>query len=256
MCIRDSFTDKNLYPYTRYYLRQVKKHYDQYWHNHFSTIGLVGMNEACLNLFGKDIGTQEGRAFATEVLEHMRKRLVAFQEETGNMYNLEATPAEGATYRLARLDRDKYPKLRCANARPDSPSSLPYYSNSTQLPVHYTNDIWEVLELQDDLQTKYTGGTVLHINLGEAVADPQAVKHFVRKICTNYRMPYFTISPVFAICPEHGYLQGQPPQCPHCKLKTEVYARVVGYLRPVDQWNEGKRAEFGQRRYYDIKVTP
>ena len=172
------------------------------------------------------------------------------------MYNLEATPAEGTTYRLARLDREKFPELHSANEGPETPSAPPYYSNSTQLPVHYTNDIWEVLELQDDLQTRYTGGTVLHINLGESVADPQAVKQFVRKVCANYHLPYFTISPVFSICPEHGYLRGQVPQCPHCDRKTEVYARVVGYLRPVDQWNEGKQAEFGQRRYYHVEATP
>jgi ribonucleoside-triphosphate reductase len=186
----------------------------------------------------------------------MRERLVAFQEETGNMYNLEATPAEGTTYRLAQLDHRKYPDIISANAHGDQPEAKPFYSNSTQLPVHYTNDIWQVLELQDDLQTKYTGGTVLHINLGEAAADPEAVKRFIRKVCTNYRLPYFTISPVFSICPRHGYLQGQPRRCPRCQSKTEVYARVVGYLRPVDQWNEGKRAEFEQRGYFSIKETP
>ena len=251
----ERFTDKNLYPYTRYYLRSVKAHYGQYWHNHFSTIGLVGMNEACRNLFGRDIGTQEGRAFAARILDHMRDRLVAFQEETGHMYNLEATPAEGTTYRLARLDRRRYPKIICANGRTAEDTENPFYSNSTQLPVDYTNDIWEVLELQDDLQARYTGGTVLHINLGEAAPDPQALKQFIRKICTNYRLPYFTISPVFSICPDHGYLRGRQQKCPHCQGKTEVYARVVGYLRPVDQWNEGKQAEFNRRGYFQVGGT-
>jgi len=251
----ERFTDKNLYPYTRYYLRSVKEHYDQYWHNHFSTIGLVGMNEACLNLFGKDIGTADGRDFTARILDHMRDRLVEFQTETGNMYNLEATPAEGTTYRLAQLDRRKYPQIRCANAQAAQTSKNPFYSNSTQLPVDYTNDIWEVLELQDDLQAKYTGGTVLHINLGEAAPDPQALKRFIRKICTNYHLPYFTISPVFSICPEHGYLRGWQQQCPHCQSKTEVYARVVGYLRPVDQWNDGKQAEFERREYFKVGET-
>jgi ribonucleoside-triphosphate reductase (formate) len=251
----ERFTDKNLYPYTRHYLRSVKKHYDQYWHNHFSTIGLLGMNEACLNLFGKDIGTQAGRAFASRILDHMRDRLVAFQQETGNMYNLEATPAEGTTYRLARLDRQQYPEIACANAPAAQTTKNPFYSNSTQLPVDYTNDIWEVLELQDDLQAKYTGGTVLHINLGEAAPDAQALKRFIRKICTNYHLPYFTISPVFSICPDHGYLRGRQQQCPHCGCKTEVYARVVGYLRPVDQWNEGKQAEFERRGYFSVGET-
>ena len=251
----ERFTDRNLYPYTRYYLRGVKAHYDQYWHNHFSTIGLVGMNEACLNLFGQDIGAEAGCAFASRVLTHMRQRLVEFQEETGNMYNLEATPAEGTTYRLAQLDRRRYPQITCANARTAEATETPFYSNSTQLPIDYTNDIWEVLELQDDLQTKYTGGTVLHINLGEAAPDPEAVKRFVRKVCTNYHLPYFTVSPVFSICPDHGYLPGRQQQCPHCQAETEVYARVVGYLRPVDQWNEGKQAEFERRRYFQIGET-
>jgi ribonucleoside-triphosphate reductase len=248
----ERFTDGSLYPYTQYYLRGVKEHHGRYWYNHFSTIGLLGMNEACLNLLGRDIGTTEGRSFAARILDHMRARLVTFQEETGNMYNLEATPAEGTTYRLAQLDRGKYPDMKCARGSSASESTHPFYSNSTQLPVSYTNDIWQVLELQDDLQAKYTGGTVLHINLSEAAPDPQAVKRFVRKVCTNYHLPYFTISPVFSVCPAHGYLQGQPKQCPHCNKKTEVYARVVGYLRPVDQWNEGKQTEFEQRRYYEV----
>ncbi len=251
----ERLTERNLYPYTRYYLRGVKEHYGYYWHNHFSTIGLVGMNEACLNLLGKDIGTTEGRSFAARIMDHMRAKLVTFQEETGNMYNLEATPAEGTTYRLARLDQQKYPKIRSASPSSESASEHPFYSNSTQLPVSYTDDIWQVLELQDDLQAKYTGGTVLHINLGEAVADPGALKRFVRKVCTNYRLPYFTISPVFSICSEHGYLRGEFRQCPHCDRGTEVYARVVGYLRPVDQWNEGKQAEFQQRRCFRIQAT-
>jgi ribonucleoside-triphosphate reductase len=251
----EQFTEKNLYPYTRYYLRAVKKHYDQYWHNHFSTIGLTGMNEACINLFGEDIGSKKGSAFASKVLEHMRQRLLVFQEETGNMYNLEATPAEGTSYRLARLDKEKYPDMVYSKCRSDLPETKSYYSNSTQLPVNYTNDVWQVLELQDELQSKYTGGTVLHIFLGEAAADPQSLKCFIRKVCQNYHMPYLTISPVFSICPVDGYLTGQQPICPKCQKKTEVYARVVGYLRPVDQWNEGKQAEFKQRTYYRLGET-
>jgi ribonucleoside-triphosphate reductase len=249
--VLERFTEGNLYPYTRHYLRAVKQRHGQYWHNHFSTIGLVGMNEACLHLLGQDIGTEAGRAFAARVLEHMRDTLLGFQEETGHMYNLEATPAEGTSYRLARLDREYYPDM-ASKIAPKAASAIACYSNSTQLPVNYTQDIWQVLELQDDLQTKYTGGTVLHVFLGEAVADPQAVKAFVRKVCRSYRLPYFTISPTFSVCPEHGYLQGNAPACPHCQGKTEVYARVVGYLRPVDQWNEGKRAEFYQRSLYHV----
>ena len=250
--VLEQFTDKNLYPYTRYYLRHIKEHYNQYWHNHFSTIGLTGMNEACVHLLGKDIGTTEGAAFASEVLDHMRQRLLKFQTETGNMYNLEATPAEGTSYRLAKLDMEKYPEMKSVQTDSNKADTKTYYSNSTQLPVDYTNDIWQVLELQDELQTKYTGGTVLHIFLGEAAADPQSLKSFIRKVCKNYHLPYFTISPVFSICPEHGYLTGQHPLCPTCQGKTEVYARVVGYLRPVDQWNEGKQAEFRKREYYRI----
>ena len=248
----EQFTNKNLYPYTKYYLRAVKQNYDQYWHNHFSTIGLTGMNEACVNLFGKDIGTDVGSEFSGRVLDHMRQRLLEYQERTGNLYNLEATPAEGTSYRLAKLDRQKFPDIVNANSSEKSTDDKPYYSNSTQLPVDYTNDIWQVLELQDDLQTKYTGGTVLHIFLGEAAADPQALKQFIRKICKNYHMPYFTISPVFSVCPEHGYLKGKQQVCPECQQQTEVYARVVGYLRPVDQWNEGKQSEFERRNYYDL----
>ncbi|NIA28301.1 MAG: ribonucleoside triphosphate reductase [Actinobacteria bacterium] len=250
--VLEKLTDKNLYPYTRYYLRHVKQRHGQYWHNHFSTIGVVGMNEACLNLLDKDIGTENGLGFATEVLEYIRERLLTFQEDTGNMYNLEATPAEGAAYRLARLDKQNYPDIISAHESSGDSSAKPMYSNSTQLPVHYTHDIWKVLELQDPLQTKYTGGTVLHIFLGESVADPLALKGFIRKVCENYQLPYITITPVFSVCPEHGYLRGRVAECPHCGAKTEIYSRVVGYLRPVDQWNEGKQDEFKHRVNYRL----
>jgi len=247
----EQFTEQNLYPYTRFYLRAMKERFGQYWYNHFSTIGLVGMNEACVHLLGRDIGTPEGVAFAGRVLDLMRDRLLAFQEQTGHLYNLEATPAEGTSYRLAKLDREHYPDVTCTS---EQFSDRPIYSNSTQLPVTYTDDIWQVLELQDSLQARYTGGTVLHVHLGEAAPDPQAVKAFVRKVCRNYRLPYFTISPVFSICPEHGYLKGRVETCPRCASKTEVYARIVGYLRPVHQWNEGKQAEFEMRRHYTIGI--
>ncbi len=247
--VLEQFTEKHLYPYSRFYLRAVKQRFGQYWHNHFATVGLVGMNEACVQLLGHDIGTPRGMAFAARVLDFMRARLLAFQEETGNLYNLEATPAEGTSYRLAKLDADRYGRMAPVSA---ASTEKPFYSNSTQLPVHYTDDIWQVLELQDDLQTRYTGGTVLHIHLGEAAADPAAVKAFVRKVCRNYHLPYFTISPVFSICPEHGYLNGQVAQCPHCQRQTEIYARVVGYLRPVNQWNEGKQEEFKIRRHFSL----
>jgi ribonucleoside-triphosphate reductase (formate) len=251
--ILEGFTEKHLYPYTEYYLRDVKKRHDRYWNNHFSTIGLIGMNEACVNLLDRDIGTEEGCGFAQRVLDHMRGRLTRYQEETGSLYNLEATPAEGTTYRLARLDRERYPGIRFANENEVADGAEPFYTNSTQLPVNYCDDVFHVLDLQDELQSRYTGGTVLHVFLGEAVADPESVKNFARRVCENYRLPYFTLSPSFAVCPTHGYIRGEHATCPECGGKTEVYSRVVGYLRPVNQWNEGKQAEFSLRSRYRIE---
>jgi ribonucleoside-triphosphate reductase len=249
--VLENFTDRELYPYTKFYLRGVKEGHDRFWFNHFSTIGLVGVNEACLNLLGKDIGSGEGVAFAGRVLDHMRDRLLQFQEETGNFYNLEATPAEGTTYRLARLDLERYPEIRFAMG---GAGVEPFYTNSTQLPVNYSDDIFQILDLQDGLQARYTGGTVQHVFLGEAVANPQSVKSFVRRVCEKYRLPYFTLSPSFTVCPAHGYLRGEVPECPHCGIKTEVYSRVVGYLRPVSQWNGGKQAEFHLRNRFKIEA--
>ena len=259
--VLEEFTDQGLYPYTKFYLRGVKERYGHYWHNHFSTIGLVGMNEACLNLLGSDIGTKEGVAFAGRVLDHMRNRLQEFQQLTGRLYNLEATPAEGTAYRLARLDHQRFPEIRTAVASTTATSSddktpEPFYSNSTQLPVHYSDDIFHVLDLQDSLQSRYTGGTVQHVFLGEAVPHPESVKQFVRKVCENYRLPYFTLTPTFSICPQHGYLRGEVPTCQECGAETEVYSRVVGYLRPVNQWNAGKQAEFAVRSTYRIEDKP
>ncbi len=249
--VLEQFTEKGLYPYTRYYLRHVRERFEKYWENHFSTIGLIGMNEACLNLMGQTIGDPEGQQFAIRVLDHMRTRLRQFQEESGNHYNLEATPAEGTGFRLARLDAKRFPKLQCA-LRTRRDGQMPIYSNSTQLPVNFSDDIFKILELQDPLQSRYTGGTVQHVFLGESVADPAAVKSFVRKVCSSYRLPYFTITPSFSICPEHGYLRGEQQQCPDCGARTEIYSRVVGYLRPVDQWNSGKREEFSLRSRYQV----
>jgi ribonucleoside-triphosphate reductase len=251
--ILEGFTDQSLYPYTKFYLADVRKRQAQYWSNHFSTIGLVGMNEACTNLIGVDIGTKEGAGFAMRVLDHMRDRLKEFQAETGNLYNLEATPAEGTSYRLARLDRTRFPGIRFANEDGVADGAEPFYSNSTQLPVDYSDDVFTVLDLQDDLQSRYTGGTVQHVFLGESVADPKSVRTFVRSVCQNYHMPYFTVSPSFSVCPGHGYLRGEVSHCPHCGEEAEIYARIVGYLRPVNQWNEGKRAEFGMRSRYKIE---
>ncbi len=249
--VLEQFTEKGLYPYTRYYLRHVRERFDKYWDNHFSTIGLIGMNEACLNLMGQTIGDPEGQQFAIRVLDHMRTRLQQFQEESGNHYNLEATPAEGTGFRLARLDAKRFPELQCA-LRTHQDGQVPIYSNSTQLPVNFSDDIFKILELQDPLQSRYTGGTVQHVFLGESVADPDAVKSFVRKVCSSYSLPYFTITPSFSICPEHGYLRGEQQQCPDCGARTEIYSRVVGYLRPVDQWNSGKRKEFSLRSRYQV----
>ena len=250
--VLEQFTAKGLYPYTSFYLRDVKQRFNTFWENHFSTIGLIGGNEACLNLLGCDIGSEPGRAFAGRVLDHMRDTLARFQEETGCHYNLEATPAEGTGFRLASIDAKRFPDMRSTLTCPDS--GTPIYANSTQLPVNYTDDIFEVLELQDELQTKYTGGTVLHTFLGEAAADPAAVRSFVKKVCSNFRLPYFTITPSFAICPNHGYLRGEVDRCPTCSEKTEVYSRVVGYMRPVDQWNTGKQAEFAARSHYRVEA--
>jgi ribonucleoside-triphosphate reductase len=250
--VLERLTDNGLYPYSKFYLRAVKEHYAEYWHSHFSTIGLIGMNEACLNLLSCDIGTSEGVTFAIEVLDFMRDKLLEFQKKTGNLYNIEATPAEGATCRLAKLDKKSYPDIICANEEEISKGTAPFYTNSTQLPVNYTDDIFRVLELQDELQSRYTGGTVLHIYLGEAVADPQSVKAFIRKVCENYHLPYFTITPTFSVCGAHGYITGEHNKCPKCGTEIEVYSRVVGYLRPVKQWNEGKQAEFRLRSKYTI----
>jgi len=218
----EKLTDAGLYPYSRHYLRDIKARRGTYWGNHFSTIGLVGMNEALLNLMGKDITTKEGNRFAQRVLNHMRSKMIKYQKETGNMYNLEATPAEGTTYRLAKIDQRKYPDIIFANDESVKDGAAePYYTNSSQLPVGYTSDIFEALELQDNLQTKYTGGTVLHGFLGEKVDDIEVVKNLVRTIATKYALPYFTFTPTFSICPEHGYIAGEHHTCPKCKIMKD-----------------------------------
>ena len=256
--IIEKLTEQGLFPYSRFYLRTVKQMYKKYWANHFSTIGLVGMNEALLNFMDVTIGDKEGRKFALKVLDYMRERLLEFQVETGNLYNLEATPAEGASYRLARIDKIRYPDIVVANERAVIEQKAdPYYTNSTLLPVNYTDDIFEVLDLQDELQTKYTGGTVLHIYLGERAPSWKVIRTLVNKITSNYHLPYFTITPTFSICPVHGYIAGEHKYCPKCqeelnrKTECEVYSRVVGYLRPVNQWNNGKQAEFRDRKTFD-----
>ena len=249
--VLERLTDANLYPYTKFYLRNIKQRFNQYWKNHFSTIGLIGTNEAALNLLGVDIGTEKGKAFAEKTLDFMRDRLVEYQKETGNNYNLEATPAEGTTYRLAQLDKASFPdRAHFANGI-GAEVKCPFYTNSSHLPVNYTDDLFELMDLQDNLQTKYTGGTVIHFFLGERMDDPQTLKKLVKTICENYKLPYFTFSPSFSICKNHGYIVGEHPECPNCGEATEVYSRVVGFLRPVSQWNKGKQAEFEMREHYD-----
>ena len=249
--VLEHFTDRNLYPYTKYYLRDVKSRFGEYWKNHFATIGLVGMNEACLNLLEKNIGSPEGQTFAQHVLDFMRDRLIEYQKETGNNYNLESTPAEGTSYRLAKMDKEKYPEIICANEDLcRNRGAEPFYTNSTQLPVNFTDDIFEALDLQDDIQTKYTGGTVFHAFAGERISDAVAVKRLVHKVCTHYHLPYLTFTPTFSVCPSHGYLRGEIQTCPTCQEDCEVYSRVVGYLRPVKQWNKGKQQEFAMRKVF------
>lgn len=251
----ERYTEKCLYPYTKYYLRKIHERFGTFWENHFSTIGVIGANEAALNLLDTDIGTTKGQQFAVKILQYIRTQLQNFQEETGNLYNLEATPAEGTGFRLAQLDQKRFPEM-VVSMETDTKASVPIYTNSTQLPVNYSSDIYEVLDLQNELQAQYTGGTVQHVFLGEAEPDPNAVKLFIKSVCENYRIPYFTISPSFSICPNHGYLGGEVESCPTCKEPTEIYSRVVGYMRPVKQWNAGKRAEFAKRSHYLVKARP
>ncbi len=250
--VLEGFTEKGLYPYSRRYLRHVKESYDRYWKNHFSTIGLVGVNEAVLNLLGQNIASRDGQAFAVKLLTFMRKRLVDYQEETGSIYNLEATPAEGTAYRLARLDKKRYRDIIFANQKHLAPDRAePFYTNSSQLPVDFTGDLFEALEHQETLQPLYTGGTVFHIHLGERLHSHEAAAELIKKVSWNSKLPYFTLTPTFSICPNHGYTSGEHKTCPVCNAKSEVYSRVVGYLRPVDQWNDGKQAEFGIRKTFD-----
>lgn len=243
--ILEKFAEGNLYPYAKFYLRNIKQHLGEYWKNHFSTVGLVGMNEACLNLYGENIAGEKGNAFALRTLDFMRDKLVEFQTETGNNYNLEATPAEGTSYRLAKKDKEKFPEIICAN---EGQNNTSFYTNSTHLPVNFSDDIFEILDLQDDIQTKYTGGTTIHLYIGEQISDTDVVKNIVRKICSNYHLPYFTLTPTFSVCPSHGYLPGEKTNCPQCQAPCEIYSRIVGYLRPISQWNEGKKDEFRLRK--------
>lgn len=246
----EEFTEMGMYPYAKFYLRSVKELYGQYWANHFATIGIIGMHEAILNMTGGEYGIEhpDGREFAVKVMKWMRDVLVEFQKETGNIYNLEASPAEGASYRLAKVDKEQYPDIITSG------TTKPYYTNSTFLPVDYTDDIFEALDHQDELQSLYTGGTVFHGFIGENITDPEVVKELVRTIAENYTLPYITITPTYSICPDHGYIPGEHERCPICGKETEIYSRVVGYLRPVKNWNEGKQEEFKQRLEFRVKM--
>ena len=233
--------ENGLYPYTKRYLGTFK--------NHFSTIGLIGMNEAGLNAkwIRKDLSHEETQKFTKDVLNHMRERLADYQEKYGALFNLEATPAESTTYRFAKHDKEKYPDIITANM-----NGKPYYTNSSHLPVGYTDDVFSALDIQDDLQTLYTSGTVFHAFLGEKLPDWKAAANLVRKIAENYRLPYYTMSPTYSVCKEHGYLTGEQFICPHCGKKTEVYSRITGYYRPVQNWNDGKAQEYKDRKVYNI----
>ncbi|MDO5441531.1 MAG: ribonucleoside triphosphate reductase [Bacillota bacterium] len=233
--------DNGLYPYTKRYLGTFE--------NHFSTIGLVGMNEACLNAnwIKCDLSNPKAQKFTQEVLDHMRERLSDYQEQYGDLYNLEATPAESTTYRLAKHDKEKYPDIITAND-----NGSPYYTNSSHLPVSYTEDIFSALDIQDELQTRYTSGTVFHAFLGEKLPDWKAAATLVKKIAENYKLPYYTMSPTYSVCKDHGYIAGEVYECPHCGKKTEVYSRITGYYRPIQNWNDGKSQEFKDRTEYVI----
>ena len=234
--------DEGLYPYTKRYLGT--------FNNHFSTIGLIGMNEVGLNAvwLGEDLSHEKTQEFTKEVLNHMRERLVEYQEQYGDLYNLEATPAESTTYRLAKHDRERWPDIKTAGKEGDTP----YYTNSSHLPVDYTADIFDALDIQDELQTLYTSGTVFHAFLGEKLPDCKSAANLVRKIAENYRLPYYTLSPTYSVCKEHGYIAGEHFTCPKCGKKAEVYSRITGYYRPVQNWNDGKTQEYKNRKLYDI----
>lgn len=236
--------EKGLYPYTKRYLGT--------FNNHFSTIGLVGMNEACLNAkwIGKDLTDKQSQEFTRDVLNHMRNRLSDYQEEYGDLYNLEATPAESTSFRLAKHDKKRYPNMIFANQ-----NGTTYYTNSSHLPVGYTSDIFTALDIQDELQTLYTSGTVFHAFLGQKLPDWRSAANLVRKIAENYKLPYYTLSPTYSVCADHGYIAGEVKKCPVCGRTTEIYSRITGYYRPVQNWNDGKTQEFADRKTYDIATS-
>ena len=242
-------TQMGLYPYSRFYLEAIYERFGQYWMSHFSTIGINGMNECLQNFFGKeiDLTTKLGKNFALKVLDYMRDVMIDYQEETGNMYNLEATPAESTGYRFAKVDLEKFGNVYTAG------KDEKYYTNSTQLPVGYSEDIFEALDMQEELQCKYTGGTVFHGFTGQKIEDLDTMKNLIKKVMSNYEIPYFTHSPTFSICQDHGYLAGELHQCPTCDKETEVWSRIVGYYRPIANWNKGKQEEFEDRVTFKVQ---
>jgi anaerobic ribonucleoside-triphosphate reductase len=245
----NNFMEKGLYPYSKFYLESVKKIRGSHIGNHFSTIGLMGMNEALLNFLGENVGSRQGKKFALEILDFMRGKLVKYQKETGYLYNLEATPGEGTSFKQAKADKEDFPDIITAGTK-----KAPYYTNSSQLPVDHTDDAFKALKLQDDLQCRYTGGTVLHLFLGERIQDPGSAKALVKKVFEKFHLPYVTLTPTFSICPSHGYLTGEHFNCPKCTIEQpcEVYSRIVGYIRPVNQWHIGKKQEFKERKEFKV----
>lgn len=240
------FMDAGLYPYTKRYLGTFR--------NHFSTIGLIGMNEAGLNApwLKSNLADPHTQQFSKDVLNHMRERLSDYQEQYGDLYNLEATPAESMAYRLAKHDIKQYPGIITAGKTEEAP----YYTNSTHLPVGYTEDIFQALDIQDDLQTLYTSRTIFHVFLGEKMPDWKSTSRLVKTIAESYKLPYYTISPAYSICKEHGYLPGEQTVCPICSKNTEVYSRITGYYRPLNNWNNGNQQEFKDRKEYTVSSSP
>ncbi|MDR0975972.1 MAG: ribonucleoside triphosphate reductase [Christensenellaceae bacterium] len=239
-------TDKGLYPYSAFYLKGVKERQGGYWANHFNTIGIVGMHEACLNLFGEGIETKKGQEFALRTMNFLREKMMQYQEETGHIYNLEATPAEGVAPRLAMKDKQRYPEIITAGGE------TPYYTNSTHLPVTFTDDVFKAISLQDELQSLYTGGTVMHVYTGEKLEDKESIKAFIKKVFASSKMPYISITPTFSVCENHGYIAGENWTCPECGGECEVWSRVVGFLRPVQNYNAGKTTEYKERVKYKV----
>ncbi len=241
-------SDHGLYPYSCFYLKSVKERTGKFWDNHFNTIGITGMNECLLNFIGEDITTKKGQEFSIKILNHLRSKMQDYQEETGNIYNLEATPAESTATRFAKMDKKRFPEIITAG------KECPIYTNSSQIPVEYTDDIFKVVELQDELQSLYTGGTVLHFYLGERIDDIEVAKSLIRKIFETSKMPYISLTPTFSVCSEHGYLSGEHFTCPHCSNKTEVWSRVVGYLRCIEDFNDSKHEEYMRRKDFVINL--